>query len=211
MARAEDQPHAARRRLRSTWRQLATRDGARLRAARVGARRIDLGYEGTGARGQRAAVVGNPVLLRELIRNLVDNALQLHAGRRHGHGARVARPYGQVVRAAGRGHRPGHSARPSASRCSSRSTAARGTEVDGSGLGLAIVREIAGARQRGSVSIEVDDIRVPYVRCRAQSRPRVPLGARPPLSLTASGAGCARSTSACRSPARASPSPCRRS
>ena len=44
-------------------------------------KRIDLGYDGPraaatpGARWSKAT----PLLLRELIRNLVDNALQLHA------------------------------------------------------------------------------------------------------------------------------------
>src|SRR3712207_2329034 len=38
-------------------------------------RRIDLGYEGSPPGVQGATIVGNPTLLKELIRNLLDNAI----------------------------------------------------------------------------------------------------------------------------------------
>ncbi len=60
-------------------------------------KRIDLGYEGPpGSEGTATPpgprILGSALLLRELIRNLVDNALQYTPRRRHGHGARDRRP-----------------------------------------------------------------------------------------------------------------------
>jgi two-component system sensor histidine kinase TctE len=50
-------------------------------------KRIDLGFEGSAGADETVRttplwVSGNAVLLREMIRNLVDNALQVHTGRR---------------------------------------------------------------------------------------------------------------------------------
>ena len=76
MARAEDKESALRKQERATLSRLATRDGARLRAARDGkAHRPRLRRPGATTTGPRA-LIGQPLLLRELIRNLVDNALQ---------------------------------------------------------------------------------------------------------------------------------------
>ena len=76
------------------------RDGARLRAARAG-KRIDLGYEGRRlarrADGRRPLVSGKPLLLRELIRNLVDNALQYTPAGGTVTVRIVDDPFGQVV------------------------------------------------------------------------------------------------------------------
>ncbi len=102
-------------------------------------KRIDLGYEGP----ERGALLrGQPVLLRELVRNLVDNALHYTpAG-----GTVTARvmpdPFGQVVVLQVEDNGPGipPAERESVFRPFYR---ALGTNVDGSGLGLSIVREIA--------------------------------------------------------------------
>ena len=116
---------------------------------------IDLGYEGPSEAdlaAQPLRVRGNAVLLRELIRNLVDNALQYTpAG-----GTVTVRvmhdPFGQVVvlqvEDSGPGIAPAE--REQVFLPFYRSL---GTEVDGSGLGLAIVREIA-ARHGVEVLLE---------------------------------------------------------
>jgi two-component system sensor histidine kinase TctE len=126
---------------------------------------IDLGYEGPVEGGLAAAtpslrVRGNAVLLRELMRNLVDNALQYTpAG-----GTVTVRvmhdPFGQVVVLQVEDSGPGIAA-------SEREQVflpfyrSLGTEVDGSGLGLAIVREIAA---RHGVEVALEDA---HVRARA--------------------------------------------
>ena len=106
-------------------------------------KRIDLGYEGPepGApNGLR--VLGQPVLLRELIRNLVDNALQYTPAGGTVTVRVVEDPFGQVVVLQVEDNGPGIPAaeREQVFRPFYR---ALGTNVDGSGLGLAIVREIA--------------------------------------------------------------------
>ncbi len=117
-------------------------------------RRIDLGYEGPeGAAPLR--LLGEPVLLSELIRNLVDNALRYTpAG-----GTITARvlpdPFGQMVvlqvEDTGPGIAPAE--REAVFRPFYRSTE---VQVDGSGLGLAIVLEIA---QRHGAEVELTDAR----------------------------------------------------
>ncbi|MFT3663734.1 sensor histidine kinase [Piscinibacter sp.] len=111
-------------------------------------KRIDLGYEGpeTGRGGTagagKALVSGNPLLLRELIRNLVDNALQYTPVGGTVTVRLVDDPFGQVVVLQVEDSGPGI---PPAERERVFQPFYRtlGTEVDGSGLGLAIVREIA--------------------------------------------------------------------
>jgi len=122
-------------------------------------KRIDIGYEGPGDGPSALAppvralwVRGNAVLLRELIRNLVDNALQYTPGG----GTVTVRvmhdPYGQVVVLqvddSGPGIAPGE--REQVFHPFYRGL---GTDVDGSGLGLAIVREIA-LRHGADVALE---------------------------------------------------------
>jgi two-component system sensor histidine kinase TctE len=113
-------------------------------------RRIDLGYEGPGV-GESVQLLGEPVLLGELVRNLVDNALQYTpAG-----GTVTARvlpdPFGQVVVLQVEDTGPGIPAveREAVFRPFYR---ALDTQVDGSGLGLAIVQEIA-LRHGGEVTV----------------------------------------------------------
>jgi two-component system, OmpR family, sensor histidine kinase TctE len=117
---------------------------------------IDLGYEGPefskGADDGALRLSGQPVLVREMIRNLVDNALQYS---RRGGTVTVrllADPFGQVLVLQVEDNGPGI---PEAERelVFQPFYRALGTEVDGSGLGLAIVREIA-ERHNATVSIE---------------------------------------------------------
>jgi len=116
-------------------------------------KRIDLGYEGPDALAARLRVLGQPLLLREMIRNLVDNALQYTpAG-----GTVTARvledPFGQVTVLQVEDNGPGI---PPAERELVLRPFYRGlgTEVDGSGLGLAIVHEIAAQHE---AEITIDD------------------------------------------------------
>ena len=140
-------------------------------------KRIDLGYEGP----ERGAVLrGQPVLLRELVRNLVDNALRYTpAG-----GTVTARvttdPFGQVLVLQVEDNGPGIPAaeREAVFRPFYR---ALGTEVDGSGLGLSIVREIAA--QHGA-ELTVDDAQ-PGVRARAGFGPGALFTLRFPLQASA--------------------------
>ena len=160
MARAEDQQHASQRQVVNLAR-LAT-ETVRDFVPRALEKRIDLGYEGPEASGATASspasllrssaapsrhpqgplVVGHPMLLRELIRNLVDNALQYTPSG----GCVTVRvtddPFGQVVVLQVEDSGPGI---PAAEREQVFQPFYRslGTNVDGSGLGLAIVREIA--------------------------------------------------------------------
>jgi two-component system sensor histidine kinase TctE len=120
-------------------------------------RRIDLGYEGpetVPAAGDGAAtrLFGEPVLLGEMVRNLVDNALQYTpAGGTVT--ARVAAEAGGGVLLQVEDNGPGV---PPAERelVFQAFYRALGTEVDGSGLGLAIVAEVA---ERHGASVTVGD------------------------------------------------------
>jgi two-component system sensor histidine kinase TctE len=101
------------------------------------ARRIDLGFE---APDQPVRIVGVPVLLRELLKNLIDNALRYAP---EGGSATVRlRATGESVFLDVEDTGPGI---PEADRqlVFDRFYRVLGTNVDGSGLGLAIVREIA--------------------------------------------------------------------
>lgn len=100
------------------------------------ARRIDLGFEEDGP----ARVRGQPLLVRELIGNLVDNALRYAP--RGTITVRVARPSPGFVSLVVEDDGPGIPAAERA-RVFDRFYRIRGTQGDGAGLGLAIVREIA--------------------------------------------------------------------
>jgi two-component system sensor histidine kinase TctE len=115
-------------------------------------KRIDLGYEGPDTDPAALQLQGQPLLVRELVRNLVDNALQYTpAG-----GTVTVRvmldPYGQVVVLQVEDTGPGI---PEAERekVFQPFYRALGTNVDGSGLGLAIVKEIAD-RHAATITIE---------------------------------------------------------
>lgn len=136
---------------------------------------IDLGFEGgDGADGTRAAVrmVGHPVLVRELIRNLVDNALQ-YTPRGGSVTVRVlADPFGQVAVLQVEDTGPGI---PEAERDLVFQAFYRtlGTDVDGSGLGLAIVREIA---QQHGAEVRLEDAHPRGVSPGARFTVRFPAG-----------------------------------
>ena len=139
MARAEDREQA----LRKQDLDLAAivMEAVRDFVPKAMDKRIDLGYEGpdesTGAR-----LHGQPVLVREMVRNLVDNALQYTPGGGTVTARVLADPFGQVVVLQVEDNGPGIAEaerelvfqpfyRPA------------DTVIEGSGLGLAIVREVA--------------------------------------------------------------------
>jgi len=153
MARAEDDEQSAPNEALSLP-ALAT-DIVRDFVPRALDKHIDLGYEGPSEAdlaAQPLRVRGNAVLLRELIRNLVDNALQYTPAGGTVTVRVVHDPFGQVVvlqvEDSGPGIAPAE--REQVFLPFYRSL---GTEVDGSGLGLAIVREIA-ARHGVEVLLE---------------------------------------------------------
>lgn len=124
-------------------------------------KRIDLGYEGpgsgagAGAAPERAMrlVRGRAVLLRELIRNLVDNALHYTPEGGTVTVRVMADPFGQVVVLQVEDSGPGI-APAERELVFQPFYRALGTDVDGSGLGLAIVREIA---QRHDADVTLED------------------------------------------------------
>ncbi|NRF69186.1 sensor histidine kinase N-terminal domain-containing protein [Aquincola sp. S2] len=155
MARAEDKESAARGKQEVNLARLA-RETVRDFVPRALENRIDLGYEGP-EEGQalHGRLAGQPLLIRELIRNLVDNALQYTpAG-----GSVTVRvmddPFGQVIVLQVEDTGPGipQAERELVFRPFYR---ALGTNVDGSGLGLAIVREIV---QQHGAEVAIGDAR----------------------------------------------------
>jgi two-component system sensor histidine kinase TctE len=105
------------------------------------ARRIDLGYEGPS---HPVLVIGVGTLLRELLRNLIDNALRYTsaAGSQAGTVTVRVREQKRAVYLEVEDNGPGI---PESERALvfERFYRVLGTHVDGSGLGLSIVREIA--------------------------------------------------------------------
>ena len=127
-------------------------------------KRIDLGYEGPDdGQALHGTLMGQPTLVRELVRNLVDNALQYTPAGGTVTARVVDDPFGQVVVLQVEDTGPGI---PEAERALVLQPFYRalGTNVDGSGLGLAIVNEIvqqhgaelaiADARPRGSAAAQ---------------------------------------------------------
>jgi two-component system sensor histidine kinase TctE len=115
------------------------------------AKGLDIGYEGPDAKSAGAPrLSGEPVLVREAMRNLLDNAVQYTPG-----GGTITLRLlvdGRTAVLQVEDNGPGI---PEAERelVFQPFYRALGTEVDGSGLGLAIVREVA-ERHGGSVAIE---------------------------------------------------------
>ena len=206
MARAENQQQAPQRQIVNVAR-LAT-ETVRDFVPRALEQRIDLGYEGPGEAAaarhpQGPQVLGHPLLLRELIRNLVDNALQYTPTGGTVTVRVIDDPFGQVVVLQVEDSGPGIAAseRELVFQPFYRSL---GTEVDGSGLGLAIVREIA-VQHGAEVTITDASARIPA--------PGTLITVRLPVSATAgpdglaisseSGADSSRSTSEFPAPGRA--------
>jgi len=155
MARAEDK-ESGRRQLQEVNLARLARETVRDFVPKAMENRIDLGYEGPDeGQGLHGRLMGQPLLLRELVRNLTDNALQYTpAG-----GTVTVRlmddPFGQVVVLQVEDTGPGipEAERDLVFRPFYR---ALGTNVDGSGLGLAIVREIV---QQHEAEITISDAR----------------------------------------------------
>ena len=122
-------------------------------------KRIDLGYDGAEPGAPGVSIEGNPTLLKEMIRNLLDNAVNYTPSSAQQPGVVTARvladPFGQALVLQVEDTGPGI---PAAERELVFQPFYRslGTNVDGSGLGLPIVLEIA--RQHGAV-IELEDAR----------------------------------------------------
>jgi len=150
MARAEDREQALRR--APVDLAALVREAVRDFVPKAMDKRIDLGYEGPDEAGA-APLLAQPVLLRELVRNLVDNALQ-YTPRGGTVTVRVIiDPFGQVTVLQVEDSGPGV---PVAERAQIFQPFYRalGTQVDGTGLGLAIVQEIA---QQHGAEVTVDD------------------------------------------------------
>ena len=114
--------------------------------ARAIEKHIDLGYEGLAAGLPEGQLKGSPILLKELVRNLVDNAINYTPSSAERPGVITVRVFAessnQVLVLQVEDSGPGV---PVAERelVFQPFYRALGTGADGSGLGLAIVREIA--------------------------------------------------------------------
>ncbi len=119
--------------------------------------KIDLGYDGAQPGAPGVLMEGNAVLLQELLRNLVDNAIRYTPSTPEQPGVVTARvladPFGKVLLLQVEDNGPGV---PLSERALVFQPFYRalGTNTDGSGLGLAIVQEIA--HQHGAV-VSIDD------------------------------------------------------
>jgi len=153
MARAEDQEHAARR-VEVNLPELAI-ETVRDFVPRALDKRVDLGYEGPDESHRSLRMQGHPLLIRELIRNLVDNAL-LYTPIGGTVTVRVVEdPFGQVSVLQVEDSGPGISA-AEREKVFQPFYRALGTNTDGSGLGLAIVKEICVQHE---AEITLDDAR----------------------------------------------------
>ena len=120
-------------------------------------KQIDLGYEGAEPGSEGVRMDGNPTLLTEMIRNLIDNAINYTPSSLTKPGVITARvlvdPFSRVlvlqVEDSGTGIAPAE--RELVFQPFYR---VLGTEADGSGLGLPIVREIA---RQHHATISIDD------------------------------------------------------
>jgi len=114
--------------------------------------RIDLGFE--GPQPHQAMLPGNPTLLKEMVRNLIDNALNYTPSSETQPGVVTARVCGDAQtgwRLEVEDSGPGIAA-SERERVFEPFYRALSNEADGSGLGLAIVREIA-VKHHAQVSI----------------------------------------------------------
>ena len=120
---------------------------------------IDVGYEGVQPGSEGVSIPGNPTLLKEMIRNLVDNAINYTPSSEARPGVITARvlidPFSRVLVLQVEDSGPGI---PAAERelVFQPFYRALGNEVDGSGLGLPIVMEIA---RQHHAEVTVDDSR----------------------------------------------------
>jgi two-component system sensor histidine kinase TctE len=120
---------------------------------------LDLGFDGVDTEEKRRflTVQGNPTLLKEMIRNLVDNAIHYTPSTKERTGVITVRllvdPYSQALAVQVEDNGPGISA-AERERVFEPFYRALGSNVDGSGLGLPIVREIA-QRHGATVTVEM--------------------------------------------------------
>jgi two-component system, OmpR family, sensor histidine kinase TctE len=107
---------------------------------------LDLGYEGVDADTPGVQVQGNPILLREMVRNLVENAMLYTPSTPERLGVITVRvlvdPYSKALVMQVEDNGPGIPV-PERDLVFQPFYRALGTNVDGSGLGLPIVKEIA--------------------------------------------------------------------
>jgi two-component system sensor histidine kinase TctE len=119
-------------------------------------KRIDLGYDGAEPGSAGIALDGNPTLLKELIRNLVDNAINYTPSTDDQPGVITARVQADtatgsvVLQVEDSGPGIGESERELVFQPFYRTL---GTDADGTGLGLAIVQEIA---RRHGAEVQLD-------------------------------------------------------
>lgn len=159
MARAEDTGVALRH--QAVDLAAVTRAVVRDYVPRALERRIDLGYEGPDSSGAAltpgtdfsTALLGEPVLLGELVRNLIDNALQYTPPGGTVTARVLPASSGQHLQLQVEDNGPGIA--PAERELIFQAFyRALGTQTDGSGLGLAIVQEVA---QRHGAQITVAD------------------------------------------------------
>ena len=119
-------------------------------------RHLDLGYEGAQPGTPGVKFEGNPTLLKELVRNLLDNAINYTPSTQERPGVITARvladPFGKIIVLQVEDSGPGI---PLAERelIFQPFYRALGNDVDGSGLGLPIAQEIA-QQHRARISVE---------------------------------------------------------
>jgi two-component system sensor histidine kinase TctE len=167
MARAEDKEQA--RKVQEVNLPRLAIETVRDFVPRAMEKHIDLGYEGPQRDETAPRVMGQPLLVREMIRNLVDNALQYTPAGGTVTVRVLVDPFGQVQVLQVEDSGPGI-AEAERELVFQPFYRALGTEVDGSGLGLAIVREIA--HQHGA-QITIEDV-----------NPRLVAGAAPGTRFT---------------------------
>jgi two-component system sensor histidine kinase TctE len=143
---------------------------------------IDLGYEGAQPGTPGVTLEGNPTLLKELVRNLLDNAINYTPSSAAQPGVITARvladPFGKVILLQVEDSGPGI---PLAERelVFQPFYRALGVEADGSGLGLPIAQEIA---HQHHATITVDETRPGQTPPGARFSVRFDLGETVPLA-----------------------------
>jgi two-component system sensor histidine kinase TctE len=117
---------------------------------------LDLGYEGVDAGTPGVQVQGNPTLLKEMLRNLVENAMHYTPSTSERQGVITLRvlvdPYSRALVIQVEDNGPGIPP-PEWELVFQPFYRALGTNVDGSGLGLPIVKEIA-VQHGASVTVD---------------------------------------------------------
>jgi two-component system sensor histidine kinase TctE len=120
-------------------------------------KKIDLGYDGPSSGKSATQLEGNPTLLKELVRNLLDNAVNYTPENGQVTLRLLTDRFSGVLVLTVEDSGPGilESERELVFQPFYRTL---GTNVDGSGLGLAIVMEIA---QQHGATISIEDARLP--------------------------------------------------